>query len=225
VTDLADRLEHEFERRRSVRGFLPEPVDAPTLRRLFAMAQRAPSWCNTQPWRVWVTAPPLTAELVQDLVAEARSGLPKPDVAFPTEFPQPYLDHRRACGFSLYSAMGIAREDKARRYDAWLRNYAVFDAPHLAVVAHDRRLGPYASLDVGVWLGYWLAAAQVLGIDSCAMASIAAYPGPLRKTLGIGDELDILFGIAIGRADPEVPANQCRTTREPVETNVHFVGF
>ena len=61
--------------------------------------------------------------------------------------------------------MGIARDDKAGRYDAWLRNYAFFDAPHVAVVACDRRLGPYAYVDVGVWLGYVLTAAAALGID------------------------------------------------------------
>ena len=82
--------------------------------------------------------------------------------------------------------MGIAKDDKARRYDAWLRNYALFDAPHLAVVACDRRLGPYAYVDVGVWLGYVLTAAAALGVATCPMASIAAYPAPLRAAPGRG---------------------------------------
>ena len=33
----------------------------------------------------------------------------------------------------------------------------------------------------------------------------------------------IAFGIALGYEDPSVPANACRTTREPLEANVHFV--
>ncbi|HEU5059627.1 MAG TPA: nitroreductase family protein, partial [Kofleriaceae bacterium] len=154
----------------------------------------------------------------------ARGGLPSPEIPFPGEYPEPYLAHRRACGFALYEAMGIAREDKARRYDAWLRNYALFDAPHVAVVAQDRRLGQYGTLDVGVWLGYLLAAAAALDIDTCPMASVAAYPAPLRRLLGIPPELVVLFGIALGRADGAVPANQCRTTREPLDSNVTFVS-
>lgn len=221
----ADELAAALEARRSVRGFRPEPLEEAEVRRLFAMAQRAPSWCNIQPWRVWVTAPPVTGELAAALGAAARGGLPSPELPFPGEYPPPYLAHRRACGFALYDAMGIAREDKARRYDAWLRNYALFDAPHLAVVAQDRRLGQYGTLDVGVWLGYLLAAAATLGIDSCPMASVAAYPAPLRRLLGIPDELVVLFGVALGRADPEVAANQCRTSREPLESNVQFLGF
>lgn len=219
----AAALAAALEERRSVRAFRPEPIAREELGQLFSMAQRAPSWCNIQPWRVWVTSPPATARVSAALLAAAKASLPAPDVAFPGDYPEPYLTHRRACGFALYDAMGIARGDKARRYDAWLRNYELFDAPHLAVVALDRALGPYGILDVGVWLGVLLSSAASLGIDTCPMASAAAYPGPLREALGIPPELNILFGVAIGRADPEAPANRCKTTREPLGANVTFV--
>ena len=166
----------------------------------------------------------MTGELATSLQAAARSGLPHPEVPFPLDYPTPYKEHRVACGAALYTAMGIARENKAGRYDAWLRNYALFDAPHLAVVACDRRLGPYAYVDVGVWLGYVLTAATALGLDTCAMASIAAYPEPLRARLPIDPHDQVLFGLVIGHADEEAPANACRTTREPAARNVRFVS-
>ena len=119
--------------------------------------------------------------------------------------------------------MGIAKEDKARRYDAWLRNYALFDAPHLAVVACDRRLGPYAYVDVGVWLGYVLTAAAAMGIATCPMASIAAYPAPLRAALPIAETDIILFGLVLGHADESAAPNKCRTTREPTAANITVV--
>jgi nitroreductase len=225
MTRAADELAAALAARKSVRGFLPGPLPAAQLRALFAIAQRAPSWCNIQPWRVWVTAPPVTGQVSAALLEAARGGLPAPDVPFPGDYPPPYLVHRRACGFALYSAMGIARDDKARRYDAWLRNYQLFDAPHLAVVAQDRRLGQYGTLDVGIWLGLLLAGAATLGIDACAMASVAAYPAPLRRIFGIPDDLVVLFGVALGREDTAIAANACRTTREQVEANVTFVGF
>jgi nitroreductase len=220
---MSEALADALARRKSVRGYRPEPLPRATLEALFGAAQRAPSWCNIQPWRVWVTAPPATGRLCAALTAAARAGLPRPDVGFPGDYPEPYLAHRRACGFELYGAMGIARDDKASRHDAWLRNYAAFDAPHLAIVARARRLGEYATLDVGVWLGVLIAAAATMGVDLCAMASVAAYPDVLRRELGIADDLDILFGIAIGHEDPTVPANACRTTREPLAANLTFV--
>ncbi len=216
-----DRL---WKSRRSIRAFKPDPLPRETIDAIFSAAQHAPSWCNVQPWRVVVTEPPLTVTLATELQTAARSGLPYAEVPFPLDYPSPYKEHRQACGVSLYQAMGIAREDKASRYDAWLRNYALFDAPHVAVVACDRRLGPYAYVDVGVWLGYVLTAAAAHGVDTCPMASVAAYPEALRARLPIADTDVVLFGIVFGHADEEAPANRCRTTREPAAANVRVVG-
>ena len=219
---MIDDLQRLWAERASRRAFSREPIARATLVELFSAAQRAPSWCNVQPWRVAITEPPRTQAVADALVAAARSGLPHAEAPFPLDYPSPYKEHRVACGIALYRAMGIARDDKAARYDAWLRTYALFDAPHVAIVACDRRLGPYAYVDVGVWLGYLLTAAAALGLDTCPMASLAAYPDALRALLPIAETDTILFGLALGHADPAAPANQCRTTRSPVEANVTF---
>jgi len=224
MTELMAALEATWRGRRSMRAFRPQPIAHETLVQLFAAAQHAPSWCNVQPWRVCISEPPVTATLAAALQAAATSGLPQAEIPFPLDYPAPYKEHRQACGVALYQAMGVTREDKAGRYGAWLRNYALFDAPHLAVVACDRRLGPYAYVDVGVWLGYVLTAAAALGIDTCPMASIAAYPGTLRAALPIAPTDVILFGLVLGHADEAAAANSCKTTREPVAANVTFVG-
>lgn len=218
-----DALEATWRARASKRAFRPDPVPTATLERVFAAAQAAPSWCNVQPWRVALTVPPVTGELASALQAAARAGLPAPEVPFPGAYPPPYKEHRVACGVALYGAMGVARDDQAGRYAAWLRNYALFDAPHVAIVSCDRRLGPYAYVDVGVWLGHLLTAAAAAGLDSCAMASVATYPAVLRARLPIADTDVVLFGVVLGYADEEAAANRARTTREPMTANVAFV--
>jgi len=221
---MLEQLTAAWTARKSIRGFRPDPVPTETLTAIFAAAQRAPSWCNVQPWRIAMTLPPVTGEVAAALQDAARSQLPHAEVAFPLDYPSPYKEHRIACGSALYRAMGVAREDKAGRYDAWLRNYALFDAPHLAVVACDRRLGQYPLIDVGLWLGYLLTAAQAAGVDTCPMAAVAAYPEVLRARLPIADTDVILFGVALGYADDTNPANACRTSREDAAANVAFVG-
>ncbi len=216
-------LEELWHARASKRGFHPEPLPRDVLVRLFAAAQLAPSWCNIQPWRVAVTEPPVTRELATSLVAAARMGLLHPEIAFPASYPPPYDLHRATCGKALYRAMGIARDDREARDDAWLANFAFFGAPHVAIVACDKRLGPYALVDLGVWLGYLLTAAQALGVDACPMASLAGFPEPLRARLPIAETDVIVLGIALGRADSAVLANGCRTSRQPIESNVTFV--
>ena len=222
--ELFARLEQRGVERSSTRAFRPEPIERQLLVEMFAAAQRAPSWCNVQPWHVWITEGAKTASLATAMVAAAKSGFPSAEVPFPLDYPSPYKERRIACGAALYTAMGIAREDKAARYDAWLRNYGFFDAPHVAIVACDRRLGPYVYIDVGVWLGYLMTAASALGIDTCPMASVAAYPATLRANLPIPDSDVVLFGIALGYADAAAAANRSRTSREPVEANVTFIA-
>ena len=47
-------LERLLTERHSCRAFLPDEVERGTLESIFAMAQRAASWCNSQPWQVTV---------------------------------------------------------------------------------------------------------------------------------------------------------------------------
>jgi nitroreductase len=209
--------------RRSIRAFLPEAIPQETLRRIFERAQRAPSWCNIQPWRVWIASGDACATLKKELVEAAGSKMPCPDVTFPVDYPEPYLTHRRACGKALYEAMGVKRDDGPGRQAAWMRNFVAFDAPHVAIVAFDKRFAIWAALDIGCWLDTVMLLAEEEGYATCAQASLSLYPDVLRARLGIGDDVTILFGIGLGKPDPDAAANRCVTTREPVETNVKFV--
>lgn len=42
-------LQSVLETRSSCRGFRPDPVQRETIEQILEMAQRTPSWCNTQP--------------------------------------------------------------------------------------------------------------------------------------------------------------------------------
>lgn len=223
MTGLDDLLA-TWRARTSIRAFRPEPLDRDVLEQIFGAAQAAPSWCNVQPWRAVVTSPPRTAPLGAALVrAASGQGFLAPEVPFPKEYPSPHREHRASCGKALYRAMDIARDDQAARHDAWLRNFVFFDAPHVAIVSYDARLGPYGALDVGIWLGYLLTAATTLGVATCPMASLAGYPKALRAELALPETDTILFGLALGHALDGAPANGFRTSREPVAANVTFV--
>ena len=218
--DVADALLS----RRSVRGFLPTPIPEETLRAIFERAQRAPSWCNIQPWKVWVASGVRAETLKSKLLEAASSQMPSPDVDWPADYPGRYGELRRECGAALYSAMGVARDDRAARHAAWLRNYEAFGAPHVALVGIDRAFGLYAALDVGCWLQSVLLAATEEGIATCSQASLATFPDVAREVLEIPDHIAILFGISLGYEDPDADANRCHTAREPLEDNVRFLG-
>jgi len=76
-------LDRAVAERRSVRAFLSEEVPRDLLERVFQTAQQAPSWCNIQPWRVYVASGERRARLTAALLAAAKGSPPEPDVPFP----------------------------------------------------------------------------------------------------------------------------------------------
>lgn len=55
--------------RRSIRAFLDTPVPRETVEEILAVASRAPSGTNTQPWKVYVLAGDAKARLCADVLA------------------------------------------------------------------------------------------------------------------------------------------------------------
>lgn len=212
-----------LEARHSVRAFLDREVPRETLSRIFERAQRAPSWCNIQPWRAYVASGERRRRLTEGLVAAATERGPEPEVSWPGDYPEPYATHRRACGKVLYEAMGVARHDGEARRQAWLRNFVAFDAPHVAIIGFDRRFDLWAVLDIGCWLQSVMLLAQAEGVATCSQASLGQYPGVAREVLGIPDDVKVMFGLALGYEDESAAANRCRTTRAPLDANVTFL--
>ena len=127
--DVLDRL---LADRWSCRGFTEEPVDPATIERLLLAAQRSPSWCNTQPWRVVVTSGDEPEKLRDAIAADNRIGS---DIPFPQAYEGVYAARRRESGWQLYEAVGIAKGDRAASAVQMMKNFEFFGAPHVAIVS------------------------------------------------------------------------------------------
>jgi nitroreductase len=209
-----EALERVAHARWSCRAFLPSPVPREIIERILRFAQRTASWNNTQPWQVIVTSGRATERFREILLAKARSGEPaRPDFPFPREYREAYRERRRACGFALYGAVGIARGDKAAYARQSLRNYELFDAPHAAVVTSDEALGIYGAIDCGAYVSNFMLGAQALGVASIAQASLAVYSDAVRAHFAIPDTRRVVCGISFGWPDAAHPVNRYRTER------------
>lgn len=209
--------------RRSVRGFLPKPVPREVLEEVFAWAQRTPSNCNIQPWKVLVASGAARDRIRAKLVERIMSGTPmNPDYDYPGKFEGEYRTRQVECAVAMYSAMGIARDDTAGRAKASLRNFELFDAPHVAFIGMHKAFGTTVGLDVGMYAQTLMLAMHAHGIASCAQGSMRYYPDIVREEFPGNDDTRILFGISFGYEDAEVPANATRTTRDPIEKSVTF---
>lgn len=206
--------------RRSCRAFRPEPVDDEVLDQLFSLAQKAPSWCNVQPWQGWFTSGATTRALREALLDAAITREPKPDLTHPGAYGDIHLQRRRAAGRALYQAVGVERRDQGGRMRQERRNFEFFDAPHVLVLGVDRTLGPYGVLDLGVYLAHLLLAAESLGLGSIAQAALAMYPDVVRAVLDIPENHDVVVGVSLGYADDAHPANSFVTERAPWDSAV-----
>lgn len=209
--------------RRSVRGFLDQPVPDEILRRIFTIAQQAPSNCNVQPWKVYVASGQLKDRLRQQMYDNTANGVPpNPDYEYRGDFENEYRKRQVECAVALYSEMGIERHDKEGRKYAVLRNFEFFDAPHIAFIGMDPAFGTTVAIDVGMWAQTLMLTMVAFGIHSCPMGTMRNYPDLVREAFGIDDGTKILFGISFGYEDQSVAANRTRTSRDPIADTVFF---
>lgn len=210
----AEAFDRLMAARHSCRAFRPEPIPRETIAAILTTAQKTASWNNTQPWQV-VIASGGAVERFRALMLDlaARGAEPAPDFAFPREYRGALLDRRRACGFQLYDAVGVQRGDKAAYARQSLRNFALFDAPHVAIITTDEALGAYGALDCGAYVSNFMTAATAHGVATIAQAALAVHAGAIRDHFGMADDQRVVCGISFGRADESHPVNGYRTVR------------
>jgi nitroreductase len=218
--DLHEALHRLLAERWTCRQFLPEPVPRDTIEQVLALAQRTPSWCNTQPWHVIVTEGAATDRMRTRLVEHLRSNPGEPDFPFPTRYAGVYQERRRECGKQLYTSLGIERGDHEGTARQMLRNFELFDAPHVAIITTEADLGVYGAIDCGLYLNSFLLAAQSLGLAAAPQAALAGYSGFLREHFGLPDSRRVVVGVSFGYPDTEHPANGFRTTRANADAAV-----
>ena len=220
----AEQLMQLAAARYSCRGFLPDPLPRETIDRILTIAQRSPSWCNSQAWQLTVGSAAATERARQALPAHVRQGLPpNPDLDWPREYRGVYQQRRRECGLQLYAAVGVARGDKEGAERQRLENFRFFGAPHVAIVTTEEPLGTYGAIDCGAYVGMFMLAARACGVASIAMAALGAYPDFWRREWGLDPQRRVVCGLAFGLEDPTHPANQFRTSRASLNEAVQWV--
>ena len=147
-----------------------------------------------------------------------------PDFEWPKEYIGAYLDRRRECGYQLYEAVGIKRDDRVRRSAQMMENFRFFGTPHVAIVKSEADLGPYGSMDCGGFIALFTLAAKAMGVASVVQASVTGYAPVIRKHFKVPDKRLIQTAITFGYEDPDHPANNFRTSRAPIGDVVSFFG-
>ena len=214
--------------RRSIRAFLPTPVPRAVIEDLLAVAARAPSGTNIQPWQVHVLTGAAKDALSHDIRAAyddpaERARHTEPYTYYPTEWRSPYIERRRKIGWDLYSLLGIGKADKARMHEQHARNYAFFGAPVGLMFTIDSHLEQGSWLDFGMFLQSVMVAARARGLDTCPQVAFTQFHRIIARHLQLREDQTVVCGMSLGHADPGSVENTLRTEREPVSGFVRFL--
>lgn len=211
--------------RRSIRAFLPNPVTDDTVREILALASRAPSGTNTQPWKVHVVRGAVRDQLCGEIVAAFLAGdqYSEEYTYAPDPWGEPYLARRRATGWGLYGTLGIKKGEKDKMKAQHARNFAFFDAPVGLFITIDRGLELGSWLDLGLFLQTLMLAARGCGLDTCPQQAFAGFHAIIQNRLAIPAHEMVVCGVALGFADMSAPENQFSPEREPVDGFARFV--
>ena len=221
VSQQQEVVDAAITSRRSIRAFLPDPVERADIERILDVAARAPSGTNTQPWKVYV----LTGEAKTRLSDAIMAAHEDPAVAslhteeyayYPREWQSPYIERRRKVGWDLYALLGLTRDNKEGMSAQHGRNYRFFDAPVGFIFTIDRVMEQGSWLDYGMFLQSIMVAARGRGLDTCPQAAFTQYHKIISEQLALPAGEMVVCGMALGFADPSKIENSLVTAREPV---------
>lgn len=219
--------ENLIGQRRSIRAFLPDAIDMPSLEAVLTCARLAPSGANLQPGRFHVLTGSALSKLINALEEAIR--LKRKPVAEYSYFPKvlsPELKARQhEAGFALYKALGIDRRDTQARRKQFARNYRFFDAPVGIVVSIDRDMGKGCFMDLGMGLMNLFISAQSRGLGTSGVGALANHADVVHECLALPAKELVVCGIALGLPDYDHPVNKVTTTREPLASYASFHGF
>ena len=212
-------------KRVSVRAFKDTPIPEAELHAIFNSAQLAPSNCNVQPWQVFVVSGEKKDALKNALIQEVMKGQPpKPDFDWIIRYEGVHKERQYGSANALYSALGIERDNKPARQMAMLKNWAFFDAPHVAFFTMSKSLNIMGAVDLGIYAQTLALLLTDKGYASCFQGSLGQFPEPAKALFNLPEDSGILFGMSFGSADKDAEVNNAKTERAELSEAVTFIG-
>ncbi|MEG3082137.1 nitroreductase [Sphingomonas sp. PB2P12] len=214
--------------RRSIRGYLPAPVPRAVIEEVLMLAMRAPSSMNTQPYHFYVVGGDALDAIRTGNTQRMAAGVPQSrEFRTGEAFAGAHRERQIGVAKQLFSAMGIARDDKDARQDWVMRGFRQFDAPVCIIITYDRDVAGSddTAFDCGAVATALVNAAWSRGLGTVINSQGIMQSPVVREHACIPDDQVIMKSIALGWPDEDFPANAVVSERRSVDEAAVFVGF
>lgn len=201
------------DQRHSVRDFTDQPVPRQDLVDIVRTAQRAPSWVNSQPWRVYAATGAALATIKERFAQKAAAG-EKGNSDFPvmsrTQW-SPAAQANMAALSGRIEALGETAQDFAASQGR------LFNAQAVLYVTIPKGSSLWSVHDLGAFSMLLTLAAVDKGLGAINAYSLVHHPDVVREVMGISEDETLAVGIALGHpADSDLAA--FAPTRMDVDT-------
>jgi len=190
--DVVDAIKE----RKSIRAFKPDPVPLDLLKKIIELAQRAPSWANTQPWEFAVATGKKLKAIQDAFVKRGAQGMQNApvDVARPPDYPEPFISRikkMQAQENRGRTSEATKEEMEARLINNW-RHYGASTCIYLLVAKNflyqEKGINVWAMYDCGAAVQNIMLLATNYGLGTIPQAMAVVYPYHQERTWHTGGQ-------------------------------------
>ena len=205
-----------MKERHSCRKFQSKKIPEEVLKDIISISLMSPSWCNSQPWTIYVAKGNTLEEIRKEWISKNKEkvkGYADINPGHRTDFSE-----RSQATMAKFFKIGDNLTNKNELEES---NADFFNAQAMVYLTLNKGHQPYSVLDLGGIEMAIMLAAKDHGVDSIPAYTTIMYPDVLRKYMKISDKEDIVIGVALGYEEKS-PLNDLRSEKLTIEEACHF---
>ena len=205
-----------MKERHSCRKFQSKKIPEEVLKDIISISLMSPSWCNSQPWTIYVATGNTLEEIRKEWISKNKEkvkGYADINPGHRTDFSE-----RSQATMAKFFKIGDNLTNKNELEES---NADFFNAQAMVYLTLNKGHQPYYVLDLGGIEMAIMLAAKDHGVDSIPAYTTIMYPDVLRKYMKISDKEDIVIGVALGYEEKS-PLNDLRSEKLTIEEACHF---
>ncbi|GEP19733.1 nitroreductase [Pediococcus argentinicus] len=209
-----------IHQRHATRAFKDDTISNELLKSIIADAQTAPSWGNSQPWKVTIATGESLSTIKNNFNEASKNNLME----------DADLSKAHRGDFSSFASqnMGdwvgtfhpIITADSDTYWDS---RRSLYHAPAIAYLTIGKNPNSWSIYDLGAFSQTLMLSATARGVQSLVSYELIKYPDIIRDALKIPSDQIIAIGVALGYEKTDKVLNQFRSHRINVDDILNIV--
>ncbi|MBB1079760.1 nitroreductase [Limosilactobacillus sp. STM2_1] len=214
-------LQEAINHRHSVRKFQDKPVKREVITKIVQLAQRAPSWVNSQPWQVYCA--------MDNSLQKIKDAYHKQDTVGNHGQPDLPVMNREKWAAQTQANMKEWRHEIVHHFanfdeaheEMTNASASLYHSPVILYITIPKASPDWSIFDAGLFAENLMLAATDCGLSTIPTYNSVRFPTILHQILKVPENERFIVGISLGYPT-ETTINTYRSKRRPVNEILHF---